>query len=303
MLSEGNAPKNFKDFLSNLFDQADKYTFGTLGILRYAITRFIRERGPEAAAGTAFFTIFSFFPLLLVLVYASSFFLQSQQIQNQITNLLSVAFPISPELITNNIQNVLENRGEIGIVAIVGLAWSATGALTILSRNLNRAWPRSKPRNYVESRIVAFVIMAALIGLLTISSVITTIVNVLGEYSTPLFGGDIFTEIPFFRFLVQTVPFFLGILLFLSLYRFVPNTHVPWKAAFVAAVLGAIAWQILNNLFSLYLRFGLTQYRLIYGSLGGTVAFMFWIYLNYLVIIFGAYLSAAIVHHVKGHGE
>lgn len=297
MLSEGDAPKNFRNYLSGLFDKLDRMSFGILGVLRFAIERFVQERGPEAAAGTAFFTIFSFFPLLLVLVFIGSFILEDQQVRNQITNLMRIAFPISPELVTNNIQDVLENRESIGIVALIGLAWSATGALMILSRNINRAWPSSRPRSYLESRIVAFVMIAALVGLLTLSSLTTTIIRVLSEFSEPLFGVNIFEDIPLFIFLSNLVPFVFGYILFLSLYRFVPNTFVPWKAALIAALLAAVLWQLLNNAFSYYLRFGLSQYQLIYGGLGGTVAFMFWIYLNYLIIIFGAFLSAAIVHH------
>ena len=299
MLSEGNAPKNFKNILSDLYDRANNLSFGTLGIFRYAIERFIRERGPEAAAGTAFFTIFSFFPLLLVLVFIGSFILESQQVRNQIINVIGVTSPISPELVTQNIEDVLENRGSIGIVALAGLAWSATGALTILSRNINRAWPSSKERNFLESRVLAFFMIAALVGLLTLSSLTTTIIGVLSEFSEPLFGVNIFTDVPLFNFLSNLVPLVFGLILFLSLYRFVPNTHVPWKAALIAAALASVVWQLLNNIFSFYLRFGLAQYQLIYGGLVGTVAFMFWIYLNYLIIIFGSYFSAALVHHNK----
>jgi membrane protein len=297
MLSEGNVPKNIKSFLSHVYDRANNLSFGILGIFRFAIERFIKERGPEAAAGTAFFTIFSFFPLLLVLVFIGSFILESQQVRNQIIDLIGVAAPISPQLVTQNIEDVLENRGSIGIVALVGLAWSATGALTILSRNINRAWPSSKPRNFVESRALAFFMIAALVGLLTLSSLTTTIIRVLSGVSEPLLGVNIFTDLPLFTFLSNLVPLVIGLVLFTSLYRFVPNTHVPWKAALIAAALAAIVWQVLNNAFSFYLQFGLAQYQLIYGGLGGTVAFMFWIYLNFLIIIFGSYFSAALVHH------
>lgn len=299
MLSEGNAPKNFKNILSDLYDRANNLSFGTLGIFRFAIERFIKERGAEAAAGTAFFTIFSFFPLLLVLVFIGSFILESQQVRNQIINVIGVTSPISPELVTQNIEDVLENRGSIGIVALVGLVWSASGGLMILSRNINRAWPSSRPRNYLESRAIAFFMIAALIGLLTLSSLTTTIIRVLSSVSEPLFGVNIFTDIPLFTFLSNLVPLIFGLILFFSLYRFVPNTHVPWKAALIAAALAAVVWQVLNNVFSFYLQFGLAQYQLVYGGLGGTVAFMFWIYLNFLIVIFGAYLSAAIVHHSR----
>jgi membrane protein len=299
MLSENDAPPDTDERLSEFYKLADKLTFGTFDILREALRRFIQERGPEAAAGTAFFTVFSLFPLLLVLVaIGSSLVLGRQQVLNQIIQFVRLTFP-NPELVVTNLQNVLENRGSIGIIGGIGLAWSATGALTILSRNINRAWPNSEPRNFIESRAIALIMIAIMVGLLTLSSLTTAILDLLAKFSEPLFGVNIFTGIPFFNFLTNLMPFAIGLILFAALYRWVPNTRVPWKAAFWAAVVAAAAWQIGTFAFAYYLKSGVAQYKLLYGTLGTIVALMFWIYLNYMIILFGAYLSAAIAHHIK----
>lgn len=292
-----DAPPDSNNHLSEFYKLADKFTFGAFDVLREALQRFVQERGPEAAAGTAFFTIFSLFPLLLVLVaIGSSLVLGRQQVLNQIIQLVRLTFP-NPELVVSNLQDVLENRGSIGIIGGIGLAWSATGALTILSRNINRAWPDSKPRNLLQSRVIALLMIAAMVGLLTLFSLTSTMLDVLAKFSEPLFSVERFTEIPFFYFLTNLVPFAIGLLLFLALYRWVPNTRVPWKAAFWAALLAAAAWQIATFAFAYYLKSGVAQYQLVYGTLGTIVALMFWIYLNYMIVLFGAYLSAAIAHH------
>lgn len=299
MLSENNAPPDTNDRLDEFYKLADKYTFGAFNVLREALERFVQERGPEAAAGTAFFTVFSLFPLLLVVVaIGSSLVLGRQQVLNRIIQLVRLTFP-NPELVVTNLQSILKNRGSIGIIGGIGLAWSATGALTILSRNINRAWPNSRPRNFIQSRVVALLMIATLVGLLTLFSLTATILDLLAKFSEPLFGVDIFTEIPFFGFLTNLFPFAAGLMLFLGLYRWVPNTPVPWKAAFWAALLAAAAWQIATFGFAYSLKLGVAQYQLVYGTLGTIVALMFWIYLNYMIILLGAYLSAAIAHHQK----
>ena len=299
MLSENDAPQETNDRLAGFYRLADRYTFGAFNILREALGRFVQERGPEAAAGTAFFTVFSLFPLLLVLVaIGSSLVLGREQVLNRIIQLVRLTFP-NPELVVNNLQTILEDRGSIGVVGGIGLAWAATGALTILSRNINRAWPNSKPRNFVQSRVIAFLMIAIMVGLLTLFSLTATILDVLAKFSKPLFGVETFSEIPFFYFLTNLVPFAIGLLLFLALYRWVPNTRVPWKAAFWAAFMAAAAWQLATFGFAYYLKLGVAQYQLVYGTLGTIVVLMFWIYLNYMIILFGAYLSAAIAHHQK----
>jgi membrane protein len=91
--------------------------------------------------------------------------------------------------------------------------------------------------------------------------------------------------------------FILRFILFLALYFFVPKTKVKKRAAFWAAVLASVAWEITAFGFNWYFQSGLSNYNFLYGSLGTLVALMFWIYLDCLILVFGAYFSAAIVNH------
>jgi membrane protein len=289
--SEGTGER-LQQQLTRVYERANQLSFGILDILRYAIRRYNRVRGGEGAASIAFFTIFSLFPLLLVLVAIGSFILESDEIQRQILDIVRLTIPISPELVLNNIEQVLEERSTIGLVGLIGLAWSASGVLTTLVRNIDRAWPIARPRNFFQNRLVALGMIAALIALLGITSLTNTILSFLQGIDVPILADD-----PFWRTITTVLPFIFAFFIFLGIYRWVPNTFVPWKSAFWAALVAAIAFEITSGAFSWYLQSGLAQYRLVYGSLGTIVALMFWIYLNCLIIIFCAHLSAAIKHH------
>lgn len=278
--------------LTAVYEQANRLSFGVPDILRYAIRRYNRVRAGEGAASIAFFTIFSLFPLLLVLVAIGSFILESEEVQKQVLDLVRLTVPISPELVLNNIERVLAERGTVGIIGLIGLAWSASGVLTTLVRNIDRAWPIAKPRNFVQNRLVALGMIAALIAMLGISSLTNTILTILQGFEVPLFADD-----PFWRIVTGVLPFLFAFLIFLGIFRWVPNTFVPWKSAFWAALIAAIAFEITSSIFSWYVQSGWAQYNLIYGSLGTIVALMFWIYLNCLIVLFCAHLSAAIKHH------
>ncbi len=76
-----------------------------------------------------------------------------------------------------------------------------------------------------------------------------------------------------------------------------PNTEVKRRAAFWGALVAALAWEVAANGLAWYLKSGLVQYELVYGSLGAVVALMFWIYLSSWITLFGAHLSAAIAQH------
>jgi membrane protein len=56
----------------------------------------------------------------------------------------------------------------------------------------------------------------------------------------------------------------------------------------------ALGWELAATIFNWYVSSDLARFTLVYGSLGAIVAFMIWIYINGLIALFGAYLTAAI---------
>jgi membrane protein len=65
-------------------------------------------------------------------------------------------------------------------------------------------------------------------------------------------------------------------------------------AAFWGALVAAVAWELVTDAFTWVLSSGLIHYELVYGSLGAIIALLFWIYLISWILLYGAYLTAAI---------
>lgn len=293
---KGRGP-SLQDRIEAIFQRANDLSRGRLGILKDASKSFGQARGSEAAAGMAYYAIFSLFPLSLALVAIGSLVLDKQQIMDQVISLVSQAFPIGRGLIRQNLQQVVQLRGAVGLISLVGATWSGTGVFTVLNRNINRAWTDAEPRNFLESRIVALGMVGVLALLLVLSVASTAVFNVLSQLQVPLGGGISIYQTPLWTIGSTLVPWLFVFLLFLSLYRWVPNEKVPWFAAFWAALVVAAAWQIGANAFAWYVGSGLAQYQLVYGSLGAIVALMFWIYLGSWLTFFGAHLGAALARY------
>mgnify|MGYP001815787807 CR=1 FL=1 len=281
-----------------VYRRANRFTFGILDILVFAINRFSVERSSEGAASTAFFTVFAIFPLLIVIVAIGSYFIDGAQLKNQIIQLVEFAIPVYQDFVFTNIERVFNQREAVGIVALISLAWSATGMFTSFIRNINRAWPKAKIRSFLHGRAMGFLLIGALFALLVIASVTTTFLSLLARYSEPLFGRDIRSIIPSWTTLTNSIPIIVELVIFMILYYWLPNIKVRWRAAFWAALTATIAWQISNRAFAWYLGSGLDNFSLIYGSLGTIVVLMLWIYINYLIIYFCAHLSASIGHQM-----
>ncbi len=286
----------------SLYWQIDRLTGGGLGIVRDAVRRFVAAKSSEAAAGMAYYALFSLFPLLLVLVSAGSLVLEGEAAYRQAIALVGEAIPVSTQLIERNIQQVLDVRGAVGLVGLAGTLWSATGFFSALARNVNRAWQEAEKRSFLEQRLVALGMVGVLVLLLALSLFSTAIFGLLPKLATAArLGGAIF-ETSWWSAMSRVVPWLFKFVLFLALYRWVPNTKVPWQAAVTSALVTAIGWEALTDGFAWYLSSGLARYKVVYGSLGAVVALMFWIYMSCWITLFGAHVDAAITQQIDSTG-
>ncbi len=266
----------------------------SLHVMWDALRRFTDARGPEAAAGLAYYAFFSLFPLLLSVVVAGSFILESEQVYQQVVEFVIGAFPVSREVIENNLRRVLELRGPVGLVGLVGLTWSASSVFTTLVRNINLAWPEAEPRNVFQERLAAFGIVGMLTVLPLLSFLTSTVLSLLAGLRVPLWEGVSVYDTTLWALVSGFLPRLVTFLAFLSLYRWVPNTVVRWSAAIWGAVVAALAWEIAVGALGWYLSSGLVHYEFVYGSLGTVVTLLLWIYISGWIALFGAHLCAAI---------
>jgi membrane protein len=277
-----------------LYRRANDLSGGALAIVRQAFKNFGEAQASGAAASVAYYALFSLFPLLLALAAAGSFFLEDEQAYQETIALISNAIPVSQDLIVQNIRQVLASRGAVGLIGLVGLLWSATGVFMNLARNINRAWSHATERGFLKGRLVALAMVGVLALLLILSVLSTALLNLLPRLRIPLLGNLNVYDTALWPIVSGLVPWLFGWLLFLALYRWVPNTSVPWSAALWGAGVASLLWEVAKKGFAWYLEAGLARYSLVYGSLGTVVALMFWLYLSAWITFFGAHLSAAV---------
>jgi membrane protein len=263
-------------------------------VIYHAIQRFGHSRTAEAAAGIAFFGLFSMFPLLLIMVGMGSSILHHPQAQEFVLETLMDALPFSVDIVEDNVQKVLEARSSVQVFGWLGLAWSASGAFAVLTRNINQAWPNADRHTFIKMRLMAFSMLAVLIlvtGILVVTNTVTRFL--------PQSLGGIGTLLVSLRYFSQFMIWVLGFITLLWLYRWIPNTDVLWSEAAWGAGVASTGTVLVTLVFSWYLKSGsgLTNYNLVYGSLGAMVALMFWIYLVSFIVLFGAHLCSSIAYH------
>lgn len=281
--------------LKGVFDAADRLSGGSLDILRHSVSRFSEMGGTVSAAALAYYALFSLFPLLLFLVAILSIILaNSEEAYYQAISFIRNALPVSVDLIEDNMLEVLEQRGRIGVISAVGLLWAASGFFSILGRSINRAWPQVKLRSFVQSRLLALGMVGGLLILLLLSLFSSTLSGLLPSLVQWVGLDKQILESPIRRVVLRVVAGMFTFLMFVALYRWVPNKQVNRQAVFRGAALVTIVWELSKYGFAFYLGSGLVNFEYIYGSLGTLIILMLWIYFSNFLALLGAYLVAAL---------
>ena len=246
---------------------------------------------------------FSIFPLTLFLVTIATSFLEDETVQQFLVKFIEESVPLYfQDLLKGNIEEALESRGSVQFISMLGLLWAASGVFTGLTHNIDRAWKINLERNFILGRLVGLGMIAGItIGLMVLWLISTMVLNVLPLLEIPLLnGGSIqIYDTYLWGFFSRLIPWLLIFVTLLNLYRWVPRTSVRWREVVWGALLSATGWEIAQRIFSWYLTSGFARYQLVYGSLGAVIAFMLWLYVTSLIVLYGAHLCAAVAYHTR----
>ncbi len=289
--------------IQKLFKWLQRAVSETLRMLRIAIRQFNEANSAQAAAGMSYYGFFSLFPLLLFLIVGSSYILEDQAAYDYVIENVFMVLPTGKNLMDANLQQVLQSRGAVGLLGLVGFLWSGSSFFSILANNINRAHPNSHRRSFFENRAVAFAMVGLMTVLMGLSIVLSTLTNLLPKLEFFFWNETPLHETVVWRYFVKVVPFLVTLVMFIYLYRYIPKRKIGWRGVIIGSVLAAISWQAVTRLFTWLLSAGWLQYELVYGSLSTVVTLMFWIYLISTIALFGAHLSAVLDIYWPAKGE
>ena len=275
-----------------IYTSADRKLGGWLSLLQAAGREFQSDDGSTMAAAIAYYALFSFFPVVLLMITVSSFFFSSATAQQEVIVWVERYMPASGNLVKANIGQILRARGTVSLLAILSLLWSGSGVFSALNRAVNRAWGVTELRPFWRQKLLAFSMIVGTGGLLFVSIVSTTFFSVIRRLRLPLTGSQLLGKwLIFFNLLSTLLPVTLTILIFLLLYKILPNTTVRWSDVWLGALLTGLGWELAKYLFTWYLA-NFASYNLVYGSVALISAFLAWSYYTGLILILGAEFTA-----------
>ena len=260
-------------------------------VVRGACARWAEADGNERAAAFAYYLLLSFLPLVILLVSAGSLFVERDVATQAVVQWVKHYMPLTSEQEHSAVATmggVLAARGQISLVAIPLLLWSALQFLGVLIRTTNRLW-HSPTYNWWRLPLKGL----GLLGI-TVSAVL---IGILLPGMARMFREWLGTKLGFpgwmFAMLFQLIPWLVLFYGLIMIYRLAPSRATRFSEVWLGALAATFLIWIGERLFLLY-GVHFTSFNALYGALGGIVAFLLWIYLSSCVCVFGVCFCATL---------
>ncbi len=254
-------------------------------LLSRTITAAAEHDASQRAAGVAYYSLLSLFPLLLALIAVFGYFLPSYKIQEELLVFVGKNLPGAADIVRKNIVSIIDLRGAVGVLSIGGLLWGATAVFGAVSTAIRRAWDihRGRPFYIQKASELGMVLSTGVLFLLSLGA--STIITILrGIFHVPV-ADPVLIEMG-----SRVAAFLLLLAVFLILYKLIPNTKTHWRYVWPGALLAAVFFEIARTLFIYYLEH-FASYQLIYGSIASIIVLLIWIYYSAYIMILGAEFS------------
>jgi membrane protein len=267
---------------------------------RVILTRTVHEyrinQVQDIAAALTFYTVLASLPALLAILAMLGIFGSAEAVVNGVMQVIEELGGGSVvDALSEPIDQLLNasHAGWAFITGLVATLWATSGFVGSFGRGMNRIYEVEEGRPFWEMRPAMLTVSAVLVVLGSIAAFCLVLTGPVAEAAARVLGLD---EGVVFWWDLGKLPVLaaIGILVMAMLYWAAPNVkrrNFRWFS--VGAVGALLVWVLTTTLFGLYV-LGFGTYTRAYGVLGVVIAFLLWIWLSHLAMIFGAVLDTEV---------
>ena len=264
----------------------------------------IKEDEITAIGGQlTYFLILSIFPFLIFFLNILSY---TSIAEEEILNNLLILLPTQTQIMLKSIvKEIVKSRSETLLsLGFILTLWTGSLGITAIIRAINKAYNVKKKRPFWRLKGIAIIFTIFLAILLIIVLAMLVFGEIIGNKIFAYFGAtNIFYHI--WELLRIIIPFTSMIIIFALLYKFSPTPeeglNIKFSQTLPGAVFAAIGWIVTSMIFSFYVNnFG--NYSKTYGSLGGIIILLIWLYIASIMIVLGGEINGAYASIKGGTG-
>jgi membrane protein len=267
-------------------DPGDIPGTGRWAILKRTAVEFKEDNLTDWAAALTYYAILALFPALLALVALVGIFGQYPQTTDALIDVAKQVSGGNSALggLQDTINGIVQNKGGAGALLGLGLAgavWSASGYIGAFMRASNAIYEVDEGRPFWKLRplqVVVTVFMVLLAALVLVALVVSgPLADALGSKLGLGSAGVTAYQIAKWPIMAAVVLVMLALLYYVA-----PNARLP-----------LVIWVVASAAFGFYVaNFG--SYNKTYGTLGGAISLLVWMWITNLAVLFGQELNAEI---------
>ncbi|MBA3282497.1 MAG: YihY/virulence factor BrkB family protein [Acidimicrobiia bacterium] len=268
---------------------------GWRDVARRVIGEVKTDNLPLLSAGVAFYALLAIFPALVAVVSIYGLVADPSEVGRQMESLTRTLPADAADLLVDQVRTIVATSdGKLGVSAAIGIItalWSASSGMKWLLTALSLVYDEPEDRKFVKLRGTALILtIGAIVGFVISLGLIAAtpaLARLVGLGST----GKIVATVLRWPLLAALVVGGLAVI-----YKWGPNRdRAKWRWVSWGSGIAAVIWLVASAGFALYAAVA-GDFQESYGSVGGVVVMMLWLFLSVFSVLLGAEVNAEMEH-------
>jgi membrane protein len=254
------------------------------------------------AASIAYYALLSLFPVFLLALAVLSRTTDDVTNRNEVLTFVLRFFPAQFDFITKQLDAFRGESFKLGVAGTIALVWGALGVFGAISTAVNYAWGVEKQRSFWKHKLVSFVMLLVAGLILLFALLLISASQVVGA---SWFTGvlHVFPGLGVLRgFTIRHATTLLFIAVVGMVFYFLPNARVRFRDVWIGAFITGLLWKGAFEAFSWYIR-DMTRFTRVNGSIAAVVVFLVWVYVQAVILLYGAEFTAAYARLRRGRPD
>ena len=275
-----------------MLEKRTSFVANSFSLLKQTFSEWLEDKAPQLGAALAYYTVFSLAPLVLLLLAIVGFLFHNDPAGawRKMTEQMSYFLDKSAIDLVGNIAQKASQPHKGLLATIIGILlalFGASGVFGQLQDALNTIWGvKAKPGAgvgaFIRARFLSFAMVAGVCFLLLVSLVLESLLKSFSHYVQAMLPGGIVIALVVY----STFDLAVVVLLFASIFKFLPDVKIQWRDVWIGALMTAIFFAVGKWALGLYLGSGAAASA--YGAASSLITLLLWIYYSSQILLFGA---------------